>query len=39
LGLDHVNKRSAIMFPFISEAERKFLSNDDIKGVRAIYPP
>jgi hypothetical protein len=39
LGLDHVNKRNTIMYPFIAEAERKFLSNDDIKGVRAIYPP
>jgi len=39
LGLDHVNKRSAVMYPFIEDGQRKQLSNDEVKGVRAIYPP
>jgi len=39
LGLDHVSKRSAIMYPFVAPGDVKHLGNDDIKGVRAIYPP
>ena len=37
LGLDHSSDRGALMFPTYSGPQR-FLGQDDINGIRALYP-
>ncbi|KZV31245.1 hypothetical protein F511_13039 [Dorcoceras hygrometricum] len=37
LGLDHSGNIEAIMFPGVTEGQRKYLNRDDIDGVIALY--
>ncbi len=38
LGLDHVNDSASIMYPTIEIGKMKGLSQDDVNGIRALYP-
>lgn len=38
MGLDHVDDSNSIMYPAIELGEMKGLSQDDIDGMRALYP-
>lgn len=38
MGLDHVSDSKSIMYPEIEVGEMKALSQDDIDGMRAMYP-
>ena len=38
VGLDHVSDSTSIMYPSIDVGEMKGLSQDDIDGMRALYP-
>lgn len=38
LGLAHTPNPKALMYPYFEPGERKDLNEDDIRGIRALYP-